>query len=380
MSTCRDSRGKMWRMTQDSSPSTPRPTRKLWVTYTVLVLLFGAAAWFIYWRFMAEDRHWDYHWRETAALQTPRRALAAAGAGDFVYAIGGVDAQGQYVRAVEYSRIRPDGELEGWHYTTELTQGRIYHSAVTLNGYLYVLGGGQGDLGDSNTPVASVERAQIFPDGTLGPWRAERDMTTPRRGLQALVRGAYIYAIGGYNGAFLKTMEHVQVNNDGTLNRWVSERHQSTVDRYIHSAAIHQDKIYLLGGHMQSAQQMSYGDVEMSPVLRDGALGTWTVEKSTLRSPRFMAAALASNGYVYMLGGHNGGVRLSSVEFAPLHFDGHVGRWRFTSPLIYGRSAAATVVQGNTMYVIGGISDRGVLANVEMAQQADSGQLGWPRL
>ena len=322
---------------------------------------------------------WNYQWEDQQPLQSARRALAATAAGDYLYALGGVDAEGGYVNTVEFAHVLPDGRLEPWQFTTPLPVGRIYHAAVAIQGDLYVLGGGQGELGDNNTPVASVEKAHILAAGRLGEWRTEAPLTTPRRGLQVVAFHDTLYAIGGYNGSFLKSVERAQVSSNGAISPWRLEPQHAVADRYIHSATQLGNALYLLGGHVQGSQRMSYGDVEMAQIGAQGAVQSWNVEKTSLRAPRFMASAFALGQHLYMLGGHSGGNRLASVEFAPVERDGHVGLWRLTTALPIGRSATAIAVHDADVYVIGGVSDSGILTSVVHARADSHGHLGTPR-
>ena len=319
---------------------------------------------------------WNYQWEDQQPLQIARRALAATASGDYLYALGGVDAEGRYVNTVEFAHVLPDGRLEPWQFTTPLPTGRIYHAAVVMQGNLYILGGGQGDLGDNNTPVATVEKAHILPAGQLSAWETAAPLTTPRRGLQAVAYRDTLYAIGGYNGSFLKSIERAQVSNQGSLSSWSLDPQHAVVDRYIHSATRLGDALYLLGGHVQGSQRMSYGDVEMTRIGEQGQVLAWNVEKTSLRAPRFMASAFALGQHLYMLGGHSGGNRLASVEFAPVEHGGHVGLWRLTTALPAGRSATAIAVRGTDVYVIGGVSDTGILTSVVRAQADSHGHLG----
>ena len=322
---------------------------------------------------------WNYQWEDQQPLQIARRALAATASGDYLYALGGVDAEGRYVNTVEFAHVLPDGRLEPWQFTTPLPAGRIYHAAVAVQGDLYILGGGQGELGDNNTPVATVEKARILAAGQLGEWRQETPLTTPRRGLQVVAHHDTLYAIGGYNGTFLKSVERARVSSQGALAAWSLEPQHAVVDRYIHSATQLGDALYLLGGHVQGSQRMSYGDVEMAQIGAQGAVLAWNVEKTSLRAPRFMASAFALGQHLYMLGGHSGGNRLASVEFAPVERNGHVGLWRLTTALPIGRSAAAVAIRGADVYVLGGVSDSGILTSVVRAQADSHGHLGIPR-
>lgn len=319
---------------------------------------------------------WVPAWLPQPAFHLPRRALAAAASDSHVYVVGGMDNNDQYVAQVEYAPIRADGGLGEWQFTTPLDEPRFYLAAAIVNDYLYAIGGANGQRGHDNIPSATVERAPILADGSLGPWQRVSYLTTPRRGLQAAVYLNHIYAIGGYDGVFLKSVERADVMPDGTLSPWQLDPEQAAVDRYIHSAANLGDKLYLLGGHEQSPEAISYGDVEMSRIAGDGTLRPWEIQKTNLNTPRFIAAAFAMNRYIYMLGGHDGSNRLRSVEVAPLDEQGRVGTWSFTTPLRDERSATALAVRGDKVYVFGGMGVGAALNSVEMAEQQPDGRLG----
>lgn len=358
--------------------SAPASLRATGIGLGVLALAFAAILiWALEFSGAARhDHRWVPGWRPVNSFHTPRRALAAATDGRHVYVIGGVDGDGHYAKTVEYAPIRPDGMLGPWRPTSALGTGRIYLAAVYLKGYLYALGGGRGPLGSDNTPTALVERARIRADGSLGPWRKDAYMTSPRRGLKAVVYKGHIYAIGGYNGMFLRTTERADVGADGHIKRWREEKQHSVLERYIHSAARWGDKLYLLGGHVQSPVQMDYGDVESATLTPDDHLGPWSVENTALETPRFVASAFAMGGYLYILGGHNETRRLRSVESARIGADGRVGPWRYNAPLPQPRSATALAVTGDTVYVLGGMGDGRILNAVVMARQGPGGQLG----
>jgi hypothetical protein len=342
---------------------------------TVLLLALGSM-WWSHGSHHGEETAWIPAWQAQPAFQIPRRALAAAAGDHHVYVIGGMDNNNQYVAQVEYASIHADGSLGEWRFTTPLGEPRFYLAAAIVENYLYAIGGANGQRGQDNIPSATVERAPIQADGSLGPWQRVSYLTTPRRGLQAAVYRNHLYAIGGYDGAFLKSVERADVNPDGSLSAWQLDPEQAVVDRYIHSATHIGDKLYLLGGHEQSTQAISYGDVEMSRINGDGKLQPWEIQKTILKTPRFIAAAFAMNRHIYMLGGHDGRNRLRSVEVAPLDDQGRVGPWSFTTPLHDERSATALAVHGDKVYVFGGMGVGGALNSVEMATQQSNGQLG----
>jgi len=295
-----------------------------------------------------------------------RRGLAAVANNGYLYVVGGVDKNGNYVTDVEFAKIYPDGTIGQWRSTHALLQGRIYTAAISHNGYLYVIGGGSGKLGDENHPVASVEKAHFFESGQLGPWEFEKPLGTPRRGLKTAKYNNFIYAIGGYNGTFLKSVETAKLTPSGEIIQWVMENETSKIERYIHSATIYKNIMYLLGGHMHNPDVMSYGDVESAKITRNGQIEPWRIEQSILNTPRFIAMATAVDNKLYMIGGHNGRNRLDSVEVTSILPSGKIGTWKYSQPLAMARSAAAIAKNGKFIYVLGGMSELGILNSVEV--------------
>jgi len=315
------------------------------------------------------------HWQNSGHFNQARRAFTATSNGNYIYIIGGVDANGHYLTSVEYAAIQPDGSLGSWEITKPLNEGRFYLSSVIVDGYIYAIGGATGPLGEDNIPSASVERAKIAANGSLGAWQKQAYLNSPRRGLQSVAYGKHIYALGGYNGVFMKTVERAEIDNNGNIQNWMDESESFLVDRYIHSAAIHQNRIYLIAGHVEKQNIMSYGDVESATILDDGRLSAWSIEKSKLNTPRFIATAISTKHYLYLAGGHDGRDRLTSVEYAPFLPDGSLGNWTETLPLKSGRSATSMVSNNNTLFILGGAGGDNVLNSVETSKFMPNGSL-----
>jgi N-acetylneuraminic acid mutarotase len=323
-----------------------------------------------------KTEHWQSGWQEVNPFNYARRAPAAVAYGDHLYIVGGIDGNDRYVHTVEYAQIQNDGALGPWQVSSDLNEGRFYNTVVAANGYLYTLGGGSGERGHENYPLDSVERAQINSDGSLGRWEVISHMNTARRGLKTVLHHNTIYAIGGYDGQFLKSIERTTLNEDGSLGEWRMEQHESIIDRYIHSAAIHDDTIYLLGGHMRDPAKASYGDVESTHIQPDHTLSAWQIEPHALLTPRLVAESFTLNNYLYIAGGHTGSDRLTSVEVARINANGELESWRYTTPLPIPRSAYAVATYKNQIYVLGGGGDELPLNSVHMATANHRGDLG----
>ncbi len=315
------------------------------------------------------------HWRHIGEFTQARRAFASATNGKHIYVLGGVDKNGQYLTSVEYAAVQADGHLDNWKKTSHLNNGRFYLSAVIVGEYLYAIGGANGPLGEDNIPSAHVERARILPSGALGPWQNQIYLNSPRRGLQSVAYDKYIYALGGYNGVFMKTVERANLDAHGNITGWTDISESFRVDRYIHAAAIHKNRIYLIAGHVEKQNSMSYGDVESATILDNGQLSPWRIEKSRLNTPRFIASAVSTEHYLYLAGGHDGTNRLTSVEYAGIQEDGSLGRWIQTLPLNTARSATVMLANNNSLYVLGGAGGDQVLNSVETAKSMPNGHI-----
>ena len=358
-----------------TNPMAPAGKTTHLVLPAIGTLLLVALA-LLLWHRGAPPGTWIASWQLQTPFTIARRGLAAAATRSHVYVVGGMDNDNHYVAQTEYAAILPDGRLDRWQLTSSLNEPRFYLAAVVAGDYLYAIGGANGARGQDNVPTATVERAAIRSDGSLDPWQRVSYLTVPRRGLQTAVYRNHIYAIGGYDGEFLKSVELADIGANNSLSGWHLDPEHAVVDRYIHSATSWNDRLYLLGGHEQNSEVISYGDVEMTRIGTDGRLEPWRIQPSVLETPRFIAAAFALGRHIYMLGGHNGRNRLRSVEMAPLDPGGRVGTWSFTTPLVEARSATALAVANGRVYVMGGMGTGGALNSVEMAEQNRNGQLG----
>ncbi|HYN86994.1 MAG TPA: IPT/TIG domain-containing protein, partial [Ardenticatenaceae bacterium] len=154
-------------------------------------------------------------WQPVESMQTPRVALSVVKADHFLYAVGGNN-HGS-LTSVERAEILPDGSLSPWQPVEAMTTARHSLATVYVRGHLYALGGYQ--YQGANLTLESVERAQVQPDGSLGPWELVAPMKKKRRDLAAVAAGEFVYAFGG--GPFpQKSVERARINPDGSLGAW----------------------------------------------------------------------------------------------------------------------------------------------------------------
>ena len=127
---------------------------------------------------------------------------------------------------ISWTTVEADGSLGPWQvrpgYTTELRWGGF--AVAAAKGYLYALGGWN-PIGRGNRYHASVERAPINADGSVGPWQETSSLPIERWGLEAVVAGDYLYALGGHapipsREAASDRVERALIHPDGSLGPW----------------------------------------------------------------------------------------------------------------------------------------------------------------
>jgi len=126
-----------------------------------------------------------------AVVLTPANAPVTS---SYLLALGGDStASGKPVATVYRGTLGASGAVAAWSTTTALPAPVHSLGVVVFNGSVYVAGGS----GSGNTPVATVYRAPINSDGTLGAWAPLASFPFPRSYVGFGVNGTFLYAFGG---------------------------------------------------------------------------------------------------------------------------------------------------------------------------------------
>src|SRR6266478_4429329 len=174
-------------------------------------------------------------WTKTTVLPAPVAFAAAVVAtptnsqvtgSSYLYLIGGDStASGKPVATVRVGTLSATGAVTAWSTTTALPAALHSAGAVIFNGSVYVAGGSA----RGNVPVATVFRAAIMSDGTLGAWQALASLPFGRSYFGFGVNGTFLYALGGDSGAVTP--------NDSTLSaKAISDVVYAEID--VHTGAL----------------------------------------------------------------------------------------------------------------------------------------------
>ncbi|PSO43460.1 hypothetical protein BRC19_00340 [Candidatus Saccharibacteria bacterium QS_5_54_17] len=316
----------------------------------------------------------DGSWNSTSGLNTERLNAASVVYNDHIYTSGGEDTNGNALASVEYAPINSDGSLGTWSTTASLGSTRFSHGAVAYSGHVYVMGG-RDATGTGGTVLASVEYAPINSDGTLGTWSTTSSMTAARDATSAVVYNGYVYAIAGDDGtAALSSTEYAPVHGDGALGSWSASSDLATARRML-TSQVYNGYVYAIGGQNDLLGALS--GIEYASVNQDGTLGNWQ-DTSAINGARYDHSSGVHGGYMYAIGGTDGTLSLSSVEYTAIHSDGSLEGWSLLNDaeLANSRADHSSVTFNGYVYAVSGdTSGASVIYNsIQKAGETDPWQ------
>ena len=245
-----------------------------------------------------------------------------------------------------------------WTATTFSTSGpvmpaRFAFGAVAYNGYLYVMGGTQqgassGDCITANNEYCNGVFYASITNGTVGSWAsttafpASAPVMPARAYFQAEAYNGFLYVLGG--AEVTGSSGDCTVTNgtyffcNGTFYAPICTGNNSGFDGCSSTA---------------------------------GTIGSWASTtafptSAPVMEPRDQFAAVAYNGYMYVMGGYapstgsdctGGGDYCSGTFYAPIDGNGTIGAWASTTAFTTARIALSAVAYNGYLYMMGGVAN-----------------------
>lgn len=245
-------------------------------------------------------------WIEVSSMNLRRFEFGAAVLDGKLYAVGGLVCgvgvhSGAPFRYCDNGSECFDPETGQWDRVTPMNQCRSNHTVQPLEGFLYSLGGY-----DGNSYLNTVERY----NSQTNQWNHVAPMHYSRSCFATAVCDGYLYALGGYGPSYLRTVERY----DPSTNSWEMMPAMSTF-RINFGGGVLNGCLYVVGGHN--------GVSHLRSVERfDPVSSEWTMV-APMSHPRTGLSVAVLNGLLYAVGGHDGSGYLSLVQC----YDPHTKTW-----------------------------------------------------
>ncbi len=248
-----------------------------------------------------------------------------------IYVIGGRDAT-QVYNTIYFAVINSDGSIGAWQTSSvTLPAARWGHTAVYLNGYIYVAGGT--NVLTETSALNTVYYSKVLADNTLGVFSTGTVLPAVRNKHSMVTYNSVLYVIGGYanGGTKANTVYQATPGVNGATGSWTTQT-ILPVSISNHSSVVANGLIMVLAGEHS-------GTVNNTVYYANADATTWT----WIPSPNLMydqtkdGAAFAGNGIVYYAGGTNlSGTPIHNVRYANLTLTtNYVNHGVFTSNPFY---------------------------------------------
>jgi N-acetylneuraminic acid mutarotase len=279
-------------------------------------------------------------WTKKADMPIAKCGTCSSVVNGKIYVFGGGDAitnSGGDAIAKAFSIVEEyDPSTNTWTPKSEMPTKVGFATASTVNGKIYVIGGGL----SGGIPISTVEEY----DPATDTWTKKANLPIARMILSSSVVNGKIYAIGGLNnGGDLTIVEEYDPKTD----KWTKKSAMSIAREGTTTCEVN-GKIYAIGGWNGINGALASVE-EYNP-----ATDTWT-KKSDMPTAISYLSCGAVNGMVYVIGGNkngnaNGTTGLSTVEM----YNPTTDTWTKKADIPTSRQEFCASAVDGYIYAIGG--------------------------
>jgi len=219
-------------------------------------------------------------------------------------------------------------------------------------------GGGEGGSGGAppGCPVGSHDDGTGACIAALGQFQTGPELTARRdhhmTWAAKSASGTFLYAAGGVEdqSAAVTSIERAAIAEDGSLGAWETLAVSTDASGAVIVAT---DELVVLAGGFRGNNPATK-TVDIMTIAGDGTLSD-PVDGPFMSAGRFHGAGVLVNGFIYAVGGQDGGgSSLSSVERSSLTGT-TLSAWTLDTPMPEERSHQGLATDGEALYVTGGL-------------------------
>ena len=278
-------------------------------------------------------------WSTTYILNIDVGGESCVTASGYIYCMGGaVGESPDYY--VQYASIQGGGGTSLWNLESNLAVG-FPSSCVTTNGYIYCMGSG-------HSPYTQVQYASV-PDGggpTSGWQQISNSISPAGADMSCVTANNYIYCMGGSTVTYAQILTSNIISTWQTTNSLVSAQSLDTI------CVTTNGYIYCIGGNSNRLT------VQYAQILNGVGTSTWQTTNSILgpygQGEYDQGCVVASNGYIYCMGGIDGDSGIT-VQYAKILNGAGISAWTIqsTNRLAVREDGTGCIITGNYIYCMG---------------------------
>ena len=293
----------------------------------------------------------ESYWDIGKNMSTARNELTAVVLNGKIYAMGGEDiaAGGGQKDSVEVYDIVKDRWING--IVAHMPLPLDHTASAVYDGKIYVVGG----YLEHKVPTDKL----LIYDPQKNQWQEVKSLPSPIGGaLNAEFINGILYVVGGLNSSDIPVNTNYAFNPK--TNSWAIKAPMPTARHHLQTAVVG-GKLFALGGRILGdgipSEDMDYTLTNFNRnEMYDPQTDSWTVRQPMLTKRSGFAAAVPSDGNIYVFGGE--GLRqriLDSVE----KYDPVSDKWTLDKSMPTARFGLKSVSFGNKIFVLGGQLDTG---------------------
>lgn len=291
-------------------------------------------------------------------LYTDEGAARAAIAGDRVYVLG---VETQRLQVASLRRPGSGVAFAAPPGAPTLRQARAEAALIVLGDALYLAGGRD----QAGAPLASIERAPIAVDGTVGAFADAGALRTPRVGAALVEHGRFVYVVGGTTDGSVERIPLLGGRTPSLPSEAVDTATLQTPRRGASAVVLRATDgsaaLWVVGGLDMNGAPVA--TVERAPLADDGSMGAFVTQPTTGPGALVLAEGRARHAAAlvghndgtsyalryYVLGGRGAGGAISSIEYSTLGAP-FASAGALTTP----RDGAGAWLSGHTLTLVGG--------------------------